>query len=141
MRPPVEAIFIDDLSRPDFAKNSFILAQALTTVTCGCDRVVEEYEKGLGLMRYGKALRFAGVLLVLALLAPLGWLLEGILRFNFPTPGLWVVSRLPIVASLEWQTKLLICGVVDGICVFAIIVGVFLVCNRLRRSPSGRSET
>jgi hypothetical protein len=88
----------------------------------------------MGFVRYKKTACFIGISIVCVVLIPLGWLIMALgYKFNIVTPGV-LVMVLPIVKSLEWETKLLICGIVNGICFFAVLFALSLAVRRLRRT-------
>ena len=86
-------------------------------------------------MRYKKTARFIGISIVCVILIPLGWIIMGLgYKFHIVTPWVLVMGKLPIVKSLEWETKLWICGIVNGICFFAVLFALYLAVRRLRRT-------
>ena len=86
-------------------------------------------------MRYKKTARFIGISIVCVTLIPLGWIIMGLgYKFHIVTPWVLVMGKLPIVKSLEWETKLWICGIVNGICFFAVLFALYLAVRRLRRT-------
>jgi hypothetical protein len=96
---------------------------------------VSRWETEMVFVRYKKTSSLIGIGIACVLLVPLGWVIMGLgYKFHIVTPGILVMGRLPIVRSLEWETKLLICGIVNGICFFAMLCGWYLAVRRFRRT-------